>query len=84
MTMTAMPVRVGTDHDEEGCLVFSKDRLVAVLVRLSDEHGELAGLWFLEAGFGGVDAIDHPTFPDLAAAQEWLANRIQRATRGHT
>jgi hypothetical protein len=77
--LTTTPIRVGTDHDEEGCLLFAKDRLVAVLVRLSDEHGEMAGLWFLEAGFGAVDAIEHPTFNDLDVAQEWVANRIRRA-----
>ena len=80
MSMTTMTVRVGTDHDEEGCLVFSNGRLIAVLVRLSDQHGELAGLWFLEASFGRVDATDHPTFPDLEAAQDWVASRIRRAT----
>jgi hypothetical protein len=84
MNLTTMPVRVGTDHDEEGCLVFSDDRLQAVLVRLSDQHGELAGFWFLEAGFGGIDAIDHPTFADLDAAQDWIARRIRRVTSGQT
>ena len=79
MTLTTMPVRVATGHDEEGCLVFADDRLLAVLVRLSDADGALAGHWFLEAGFGVVDGVDHPTFPDLDAAQEWLATKLRRA-----
>jgi hypothetical protein len=36
MILTTQPVRVATGHDEEGCLIFADDRLVAVLVRLSD------------------------------------------------
>ena len=79
MTLTTMPVRVGTDHDEEGCLVFSNDRLIAVLVRLSVQHGELAGRWFLEAGFGAVDALEHPDFPELDIALEWISRRTRQA-----
>ena len=33
--------------DAEGYLVRADGRLVAVLVRLSDAQGELAGRWFL-------------------------------------
>ena len=79
MTLTTMPVRVAAGNDEEGCLVFSDDRLLAVLVRLSDQHGELAGHWFLEAGFGEIDMLEHPTFADLSAALEWLGRRIRLA-----
>lgn len=68
------PVRVGTGSaDEEGRLVFAGDRLVAVLVRLSEQHEALAGQWFLEHGFGELDTLEHPTFPDLDAAREWIA-----------
>jgi hypothetical protein len=45
-------VAVGCD-DEEGCLIFADDRLVAVLVRLSQLHEELAGRWYLERGLVG-------------------------------
>src|SRR5688572_29225671 len=38
VTLTFQPVRIATCHDEDGRLVFADDRLVAVLVRLSDEH----------------------------------------------
>jgi hypothetical protein len=86
MTFATQPVRVDTSaKDEEGCLVFADGRLVAVLVRLSDEHGEMAGRWFLEAGFGRLDGPQHPTFVDLEAAQAWAAlpqTRLLRPVRG--
>lgn len=79
MSFFLQSVRVGTGSDEEGLLVFDADqRLVAVLVRLSEHHGGLglAGHWFLEAGFGPVDGCDYPTFADLGQAQEWIERRV--------
>jgi len=39
MKLGLQPVTVETNApDEEGCLVFADDRLVAVLVRLSEEQ----------------------------------------------
>ena len=77
MRLTVQPVRVRTGHDEEGCLVFTDGRLIAVLVQLSGTHGELAGQWYHEAGFGSqLDGPQHPTFPDLDAAQAWIAARL--------
>lgn len=71
------PIRVATGTDDEGMLVLIEDRLVAVLVRLSSAHGELAGQWFLEASFGQVlDLVSHPTFQDLHAAQDWIMTRF--------
>jgi hypothetical protein len=80
MSLTLQPVRVGNGSDEEGLLVFSdEERLVAVLTHLSDRHEGLAGHWYLEAGFGRLaGAAHHPTFADLDAAQEWIAERIFR------
>ena len=71
MSLALQPVRVATSSpDENGLLVFDEaQRLVALLVQLSDEHGDEAGHWFYEAGFGPMDGPDHPTFPDLDAAQ---------------
>ncbi len=62
--------------DEDGCLVFADDRLVAVLVRLSDEHGRKAGRWYLEHGFGKLDGPVHPIFIDLNEAQDWVTQRF--------
>ena len=53
MSFTLQPVRVATGFDEEGMLVLDKEqRLVAVLVRLSDDNEVAQGQWYLEAGFG--------------------------------
>jgi hypothetical protein len=62
--------------DEEGCLVFADNRLVAVLVRLSELHGRKAGRWYLEHGFGKLDGPAHPDFTDLDEAQDWVAQRF--------
>ncbi len=82
MTLSLQPVRVdtGTD-DEQGCLVFAGDRLVAVLVRLSDEHEDLAGQWFYEHGFGPFDGPAHPVFPTIEEAQDWIEQRRDEARR---
>lgn len=78
MILTLRPVRIAAgSNDENGCLVFADDRLVAVLVQLSDTHDSLAGHWFLEAGFGRrLDEPAKPTFTDLEAAQGWIARRL--------
>jgi hypothetical protein len=78
MSLTLQPVRVANGHDEEGVLVFVRERLLAVLVQLSDEHEEqgVAGRWFLETGYGHLGGPNHPTFPDLDAAQVWISERL--------
>ncbi len=62
--------------DEDGCLVFADNRPVAVLVRLSKEHGRKAGRRYLEHGFGKLDGPAHPIFTDLDEARNWVAQRI--------
>jgi hypothetical protein len=74
------PTRVAA-MDTDGLLVFSDAGLAAVLVRLSDVHGEASGQWFLEAGFGALDRHQRPIFPDIDAAQNWIVDRIARAAR---
>ncbi|MDR7037798.1 hypothetical protein J2X36_002549 [Methylobacterium sp. BE186] len=77
MNFRLQPVQVATGSaDAESQLVFVDGFLVAVLVRLSDEHEEEAGLWFLEAGFGPVDHSDPPKFADLDEAQAWIADQL--------
>jgi hypothetical protein len=79
MTLTLQPMRVATGSDEEGMLVLDEDgRLVAVLVRLSDQNEIAPGQWYLEAGFGQIDGIDHPAFADLDMAQDWIGHRLAR------
>lgn len=82
MTLALEPVRVVTGAEDEGQLVYQDEGLVAVLVRLSELHEEIAGHWFLEAGFGRLQGL-HPTFIDLDAARIWIADRLQpRAGNG--
>ncbi|HKG76447.1 MAG TPA: hypothetical protein VKA90_02925 [Beijerinckiaceae bacterium] len=77
MSLFLQAVRVATGSDEKGLLVFADaQRLVAVLTHLSDQHEELSGRWFLEAGFGRLDGPDHPTFADLDAAQNRISQRL--------
>jgi hypothetical protein len=71
------PVRVATGHEEEGNLVFDdQERLVAVLVRLSDQNEVAPGRWFLEVGFGALGRSSYPTFVDLNTAQSWINQRL--------
>ena len=80
MSLRLQPVHVGTgSRDTESLLVFADDVLVAVLVHLSDDHGDAAGMWFLEAGFGPVDDPCPPNFPDLDTAQYWIERRLAHA-----
>jgi len=79
VTVTLQRMCVSAWYDQEGCLVLDGDCLVAVLVRLSQSHGEAAGSWFYEAGFGALDGPDHPVFPDLEAAADYVRDRLARA-----
>ncbi|HEX2054776.1 MAG TPA: hypothetical protein VHJ78_13765 [Actinomycetota bacterium] len=78
MILSLRPVRLATGNsDETGCRVFADDRLVAVLVQLSEAHDSMAGHWFLEAGFNRrLEEPVEPTFADLDAAQGWIARRL--------
>ncbi len=77
MKLGFRPVMVDTNApDEEGCLVFADNRLVAVLVRLSKEHGRKAGRWYLEHGFGKLEGLVPPIFTDLNEARDWVSQRI--------
>jgi hypothetical protein len=77
MNLYLQPVQVATgSEDQESRLVFHDGFLVAILMRLSDEHEGEAGRWFLEAGFGQVDSVRSATFADLDEAQAWIAGQL--------
>jgi hypothetical protein len=77
MSFSLQPVRVATGFDEEGMMVLDgEQRLLAVLVRLSDDNEVAAGQWFVEAGFGPLDGGSHPTFSNLDMAQDWISQRL--------
>ena len=80
MKLTFQAVQVANGHDEEGRLVFAEGRLIRVLVQLSGLHEEqgVAGQWFLETGYSRGLSGEHPTFPDLSAAEEWIQQRLER------
>ena len=80
MSLRLQPVQVATgSDDQESRLVFSDGFLVAVLVRLSDQHEDGAGHWFLEVGFGPLDDPRPPVFADLDAAQAWIRDRLGKS-----
>ncbi len=77
MSFSLQPVRVATGFDEEGMMVLDgEQRLLAVLVRLSDDNEVAPGQWFVEAGFGPLDGGSHPTFSNLDMAQDWISQRL--------
>ena len=79
MIFKLLSMRIATGFAEEGMLVLDEEeRLVAVLVRLSNENEVAPGQWYLEAGFGGADVVNRPVFADLDAAQEWIGERLAR------
>jgi hypothetical protein len=82
MTLKLRSVEIATgSNDRESRLVFDDGMLVAILVRLSGEHGSLADKWFLEVGFGPVKDIHAPLFDDLETAKAWIATRLTDIAR---
>jgi hypothetical protein len=53
-----------------------EQRLVAVLVRLSEDNEVAPGQWYREAGFGQIDGGSHPLFSNLDMAQDWISQRL--------
>lgn len=76
MRLTLQPVLVQTGEEGQGLLAFRNGWLVAVLVQLSEIHGDQAGHWFLEKGFGVLDGPQPPVFPDVQVAERWIAERL--------
>lgn len=77
MSLQLQPVRLASGNDDtEGQLVFIDGSLAAVLVHLSDVHGDEAGMWFLEAWFGVPYRSNHPTFASLDKAQDWIEGQL--------
>ncbi len=77
MSYSLQPVRIATGFDEEGMMVLdARQRLVAVLVRLSDDNAVAPGQWFVEASFGRLGGGNHPTFSNLDMAQDWIRQRL--------
>jgi hypothetical protein len=75
VTLTTQHVRLGNIDDTDGVLVYRKDVLVAVMSQLSAEHGERAGRWYLEIGFGACPDAGSD-FQTLEAAKVWIESRL--------
>ena len=79
MILSLQPMQVATGFDEEGMMVLDEgQRLVAMLVRLSAKNKGAPGQCCLEAGFGELEGLDHPTYAALDAAQEGIRQRLAR------
>jgi two-component system, response regulator PdtaR len=82
--MTYQRIRVETGSaDEEGLLVLRNNKLVAVLVQVSDEidDPDLRNKWLVEAGFGPCLGRGHSpgVFDSLAAAAAWVQQTVAEA-----
>lgn len=79
MTLSLQPIWIRTEsNDGEGRLVLAEGVLVAILIRLSADHGAAAGYWFLEAGFGSLAYPRPPAFLDLTTALDWITQRCDQ------
>ncbi len=76
LLLSPVAILTGSD-DEEGRLVLTNGRLVAVLVRLTDKvHAELVSSWYLEAGFGPCSQVTAPVFKSLDEARDWVEDQL--------
>ena len=78
MNLTTQHILLGNADDRDGVLVLDGDVLVAVLCRLSAEHGDQVGHWFIECSFG-VGPISRDSFATMEDACIWISQSI--ATR---
>ena len=76
MPINLQPVRVAAHEEGSGLLVFNGGWLIAVLVRLSEAHEDLAGQWFLETGYGRFSDGEQPIFISEAAAAAWFESSV--------
>jgi hypothetical protein len=75
MSVELKEIQIASDYDHDGRLILIDGRLVAVMVRLSELHEQLAGRWYLETGYG-VLKNERPSFLDLDSAVEWIQCRL--------
>lgn len=76
MKLELRPIEIADERDQVGRLVLCDGRLVAVLCQLSDEHGDVAGRWFVECGFGQFGGVEE-YFDNLEIAETWFRNALQ-------
>ena len=76
MRIKTWPVLVAAGEQDCGLLVFNDEWLIAVLVRLSDKHGPIAGKWFLETGYGRFSGREQLIFADEMEAVAWFRSHL--------
>ncbi|MBE7158282.1 MAG: hypothetical protein INR62_07580 [Rhodospirillales bacterium] len=76
MHLKFRPVQIAVGEEGSGLLVFNGEWLIAVLVQLSDSHGDQAGHWFLETGYGRFSEGEQPVFVDRAEAAAWFRSSL--------
>ena len=80
ITFRLQPIVIADHPDAEGQLVFADERLVAVLVYLSEDYESEAGEWYVEAAFGpGLGNPLNPMFDSLEDAVSWIERQLQQA-----
>lgn len=72
------PIKVATSSpDQSGLLILAEMCLVAVIIRLdAGYHGEAAGKWFIEVGFGRCGVPSPEPFARPSDALRWIARRL--------
>jgi hypothetical protein len=72
------PVSIAAGWDNDGRLIMIDGRLAGVLVRLDELHGERAGAWFLEVGFGALSPVAaERVFATIESALDWLSGVLE-------
>jgi hypothetical protein len=72
MTPRFERVELRASRDHEGVILFDGDVLVAILAKLSEDHGEAAGRWFIEF-LPGMEGQRLPEpFAALPDAVRWI------------
>ena len=74
-TITYQPIKAHVLGQSEARLVFVHDELVAVVVKLDDTHGDLAGRWYPEASFNSLERMkEHSSRSSTTSAGGSRAN----------
>lgn len=76
MRLQFQQVKVPVEITGEGMLVLLNGWLIAVLVRLLEDHGATAGHWFPESLYGSLSEAGQPVFRDLEEAEHWLKSQV--------
>ncbi|MFE1598148.1 hypothetical protein [Methylobacterium sp. ID0610] len=79
LQLASQAVRIATfTEPEDGLLLFANGRLVAIISQLRNSvSDELAGRWFLEAGFGPCAHRAPEAFDTAGDAERWVRSCLE-------